>query len=55
MNILESLTRGIARRIGWTIGDKIENAIWSVVIAFFLLCCCLFSCAAVALQILLKR
>lgn len=55
MNFLEGFTRGIARRIGWEIGDKIENAIWTVVIAAFLLCCCVFSCTAVVIQILLRQ
>jgi len=55
MNFLEGFTRGIARRIGWNIGDRIENAIWTVVIGFILLCCCLFSCTAVVIQIVLRQ
>jgi hypothetical protein len=55
MDFLEGITRNIAHRIGWKIGDKIENAVWTVVISFILLCCCLFSCAAVVVQILLKQ
>ncbi|MFN8412186.1 MAG: hypothetical protein U0Z26_07345 [Anaerolineales bacterium] len=55
MNFLEGFTRQIARRIGWQIGDKIENAIWTVVIAFILLCCCIFSCGAVVVQIILRQ
>ena len=55
MNFLEGITRQIAHRIGWNIGDKIENAVWTVVIAFILLCCCLFSCAAVFAQVILRQ
>jgi hypothetical protein len=55
MNFLEGLTRQIAHRIGWKIGDKIENAVWTVVIGFILLCCCLFSCAAVVVQLVLRQ
>lgn len=55
MEFLEGFTRTIANRIGWKIGDKIENAVWTVVIGFILLCCCLFSCAAVAIQIALTQ
>jgi hypothetical protein len=52
MNFLETFVRGFARRIGWQIGDRIENAIWTVVIGFILLCCCLFSCTAVFWRII---
>ncbi len=55
MNFLESITRRIAHRIDWEIGDKIESAIWSVVIIFILLGCCLFSCAAVVVRIVLSQ
>jgi len=55
MNYLENFTRQFAHRIGWTIGDKIENAVWTVAIGFFLLCCCIFSCGAVAFQIVFRR
>ena len=47
MNFIENIIRGVARRVGWEIGSKIENAVWSVAIGLFLMCCCLFSCVAV--------
>ena len=55
MNYLENFTRQIAHRVGWTIGNKIENAIWTLVIAFFLLFCCIFSYSAVAFQMVFDR
>ncbi|MBI3172774.1 MAG: hypothetical protein HYZ25_03575 [Chloroflexi bacterium] len=55
MNFLEPYVRQFAHRIGWNIGDKIENAVWTVVIAAILLCCCAFSCLAVVFQIVIRQ
>jgi hypothetical protein len=55
MEFLEGFTRSVSNRIGWKIGGKIENAIWSVVIFFILMCCCLFSCGTVIVQLILRQ
>jgi hypothetical protein len=52
---MDDLTRWLRHRIGWEVGSAIENVVWSVGIALFLLCCCLASIAAVAWQILTRQ
>lgn len=52
MDFLEPFVRRFANRIGWEIGDKIENAIWSLAIGLILLCCCLCMAAATVVKIL---
>ncbi len=55
MYIVENFIRRIARTIGWEIGSAIENVIWSIAIFFFLMCCGLVSCGAVAWQIMFHK
>lgn len=55
MYIIENLIRRAGRMIGWEIGNAIENVIWSIAIFFFLMCCCLVSCGAVAWQIMFNK
>jgi len=52
MNIVEPFIRRAAHMIGWEITGAIESVVWSVAIGLFLICCCTFSCAAVAFQII---
>jgi hypothetical protein len=55
MYFLQDIIRRGARMIGWEIGDAIENVMWSVGIGCSLLCCAIFSCGAVAYQIMFHR
>jgi tetrahydromethanopterin S-methyltransferase subunit G len=54
MNIIEDIIRRVAGRLGWEIGNRIENVVWSVVIGIILLCCCCFSVVAVFFQVVMR-
>ena len=55
MNVVEPFIRRAAHMIGWEITGAIESVVWSIGIALVLMCCCIFSCGAVAFQMIFHR